>query len=58
MTPKSIAQMNYEFMKSLFQNKISVALAEQTINSGKELFVRNQETLDMLQEKIDFAQQC
>ena len=50
--------MQYEFLKSLFQNKISVALAEQSINSGKELFVRNMENLDILQEKIDTAKQC
>ena len=39
MTPKGLSQIRYDFLKSLFNNKISINYIEALIQEGKNLFV-------------------
>lgn len=46
---EEISQIQFEFMKSLFQNKIHITQAEQILKSAKSLFIQNEKEIQNLQ---------
>jgi len=45
MASKALSELHYEFLKTLFQNKISVEQAQKLLEQSKEQFIQNSEEI-------------